>query len=252
MVAAQSQMPNITNLMCLILMQGLQHKHVLQVLWCAVHRTSLFLYLWMSTFFFYYIFYPRFYGVFSTLGQLVTIGLGNHCWISTTRQAAMLKHKCIRPVLNAQMLIYSFYQKFKSHSSVRAQWQSLLQCSCGMWQAICQVIKIVQRPRCTAQSHLFRCIVFETIDKSCAIPSFFANKHAHHNHSCQNSVLVTFCWENVRVFSHHTLLGVYSSYFHSTNVQALYPHNLFLALNSRPNDVKLVQIGCAHRRRLAA
>lgn len=32
MVAAQSQMPNITNLMCLILMQGLQHKHVLQVL----------------------------------------------------------------------------------------------------------------------------------------------------------------------------------------------------------------------------
>lgn len=246
MVAAQSQMPNITNLTCLILMQGLQHKHVLQVLWCAVHRTSLSLYLWMSTFFLLHL-------LSAFLRSVFYIGTaGNHCWISTTRQAAMLKHKCIRPVLNAQMLIHSFYQKFQSHSSVRAQWQSLLQCSCGMCQVICQVIKIVQRPRCTAQSHLFRRTVFETLDKGCAIPSFFANKHAHHNHSCQNSVLVTFCWENVRVFSHHTLLGVYSSYFHSTNVQALYPRNLFFALNSRPNGMKLVQIGCAHQRRLAA
>lgn len=62
--------------------------------------------------------------------------LGNHCQISTTRQAAMLKHKCMKPVLSTQILMYNFYRKFHSHfMSIKVCCRVLLLYSCGTSEA---------------------------------------------------------------------------------------------------------------------
>lgn len=94
----------------------------------------------------------------------------------------MLKHKCMKPVLSAQMLMYSFYQRFQSHfTSVNVCCQVLLQYSYGIseaWESDKQVVEcwsnedLTQATMYSPVTGLVRHSVLETFDEGCAIPSF--------------------------------------------------------------------------------
>lgn len=166
--------------MCLILMQSL-HVHV------HAHGTSVsilvgehfcFLSLQLLS--------TSFYGescifsVDSWCSQYT--GSGNYCQISTTRQAAMLKHKCMKPVLSAQILMYSFYQRFQSHftsvmsvarfcCSTPMAHQKLGRAISKLW-SVGSNEDLTQATMYSPVTGLVRHSLLETFDEGCAIPSF--------------------------------------------------------------------------------
>lgn len=174
---------------------------------------------------------------------------GNYCQISTTRQAAMLKHKCMKPVLSAQMLMYSFYQRFQSHfTSVNVCCQVLLQYSYGTseaWESDKQVVEcwsnehLTQATLYSPVAGLVRHSILETFDIGCAIPSFCRQ-------TCKLSLLLP---GHCAYLSSEKMEGyfltmdclVYTVATSITEVQALYLCDPFLAPICRQNsNVKLV------------
>lgn len=183
--------------MCLILMQSL-HVHV------HAHGTSVsilvgehfcFLSLQLLS--------TSFYGescifsVDSWCSQYT--GSGNYCQISTTRQAAMLKHKCMKPVLSAQILMYSFYQRFQSHftsvmsvarfcCSTPMAHQKLGRAISKLWSV--GVMKILHKPQCTAQLQVWSGTASLKLLTKAVQYLAFADKHAHCNYCYQDTVLI--------------------------------------------------------------